>query len=354
MICMKNTSLLALVGLALVGLLGCKSSESARYKPVPQPSSLTRVTKTNASTGDLLKMPTEPFILGPGDQLEIELIGMPSSRTTATVGPDGKVYFHLLPGLDVWGQTLTQAKTSLEKELAQFITDPQVAVTLRAVGSKNVWMLGRVAKPGVYQMATPMTLVEAFALAGGTARSISAVTTEDLGDLRHSFVVRQGELLPVDFAKLLREGDMTQNIYLRPDDFVFVPSSLSREIYVLGAVRMPQAIPYKDNATVVSAVASAYGTIKDAYLSQVAVVRGSMSSPEMIVVDYNAIVRGQAPDFPLEPHDIVYVPLSPYRVLTKYLDMIVNTFVTTVAANEGTLLVDPNAAVISPSVNVGQ
>src|SRR5262249_30801179 len=130
--------------------------------------------------------------------------------------------------------------------------------------------------------------------------------------------------------------------------------SLSREIYVLGGVRAPQAIPYKDNVTVVSAIASAAGTIKDAYLSQVAIVRGSMSNPEMIVVDYHAIITGKAADVPLEPHDIVYVPMSPYRLLTKYLDLVLTTFTGTVAANEGSLLVNSDAAVITPTVPVGK
>ena len=69
------------------------------------------------------------------------------------------------------------------------------------------------------------------------------VTLQDLADLRHSFVMRQGQSLPVDFYRLLREGDTSQNIYLQPDDFVYVPSALSQQVYVLGAVRFPAPCP---------------------------------------------------------------------------------------------------------------
>lgn len=337
--------------LALVVVFGCRHAEE--FAPVPPARPPLTVAKPPVSaTETLLQPPTDLFTLGPGDRVELEILGTPISRTTATVGPDGKIYFHLLNGQDVWGLTLAQTKALLEKELTKYITEPQVAVTLRAVGSKSVWLLGRFARPGIYPMAAPMTLLEAFALAGGTARSTPPITTEDLGDLRHSFVVRQGQVLPVDFARLLREGDMSQNIYLKSDDFVYVPSASAREIYVLGAVRAPHAIPYSDNATVVSAIAGAYGTIKDAYLSHVGIVRGSLGNPELIEVDYKAIVTGRAPDVRLEPHDIVYVPFSPYRTATKYLEMIVGTFANTVAANEGLLLVNPDASVVVPTVPV--
>ncbi len=350
---MKKNLLLTFASATLGLLAGCATTpefqalpEAATPAPAPVKAS------PEISRAALLQPPTELFTLGPGDRVDIELIGNANSRAGATVGPDGKIYYHLLSGQDVWGLTLTETKTLLEKELAKYISEPQVAVTLRAVGSKSVWLMGRFAKPGIYPMAAPMTLLEAFALAGGTARSVSVVTTEDLGDLRHSFVARQGQVLPVDFGKLLREGDMTQNIYLKPEDMVYVPSASAREIYVLGAVRAPHAIPYQENVTVVSAIAAAYGTIKDAYLSHVGIVRGSMANPELIVVDYKAIITGKSTDVRLEPHDIVYVPFTPYRTATKYLEMIVGTFANTVAANEGQLLVNPDASAVVPTVPV--
>ena len=128
---------------------------------------------------------------------------------------------------------------------------------------------------------------------------------------------------------------MSQNIYLQPDDFIYVPSSMSQEIFVLGAVRAVSTVPYKDQLSLASAIASAHGPIKNAYLSHVAIVRGSLSEPKVAIVDFSAIQKGKAPDVLLEPHDIVYVPLSPYRTLYRYVDMMLNSFVGTVAANEG-------------------
>ena len=87
--------------------------------------------------------------------------------------------------------------------------------------------------------------------------------------------------------------------------------------------------------TLLSAISAANGPIKEAYVSHIAIVRGSLTTPQIAVVDYNAIIKGQATDVKLEPHDIVYVPFTPYRLLTRYLDTVLSAFVNTVAANEG-------------------
>ena len=66
-----------------------------------------------------------------------------------------------------------------------------------------------------------------------------------------------------------------------------------------------------------------------------AILRGSLTQPQIAIVDYGAIISGKAPDIHLEPGDIIYVPNSPYTTLKRYFNIILNTFVTTVAANEG-------------------
>jgi len=171
-----------------------------------------------------------------------------------------------------------------------------------------------------------MTLLESISAAGGllSRGGPGAGGAEDLADLRHSFVVRDGQLLPVDFDRLIKQGDMSQNIYLQPDDFVYVPSAVSGEVYVLGAVRVPRPLRTAEAATLISAVANVGGTIKDAYITHVGIVRGSLSQPKIAEVNYKAIV-GESPDVRLQPQDIVYVPFSPYKNLVKYTDLILTT-----------------------------
>lgn len=299
---------------------------------------------------NLLQPARDLFTLGPGDRIQVEIIGQPTSSDEVTVGPDGKIYYDLLPGTDVWGLTIGQAKRRLESGLEKYTSGIQLSITLRAVGSKHFWMLGALQQPGIYPTTSPITLLEAMSLAGGTRHAQSAATTVDISDLRHAFVIRNGQPLPVDFQRLLEHGDMSQNIYLQPDDFVYVPSGAAREIYLFGAVRTPRAMALSETPTLVAAITAGGGTLRDAYVSQVAIIRGSLTKPEIAVVDYNDILEGKAGDIPLEPRDIVFVPNSPYRFLRNYIDAALNTFVFTVAANEGIAAFGGNTAGVSVPV----
>lgn len=328
-------------------LVGCKHVNGTytslneidvqRGTPVPQGTTVSR--KFDPAW---LKPSSDLFTLGPGDRLEIEVLGDPASRNVTVVAPDGKLYFSFLEGIDVWGATIAQAKAQLETELANYVREkPQVSIILRAVESKRIWILGRVQAPGVYAMAAPMTLLEAISMAGGTLTlsnyrdQEAAGISQQLADLQHSFVIRHGSLLPVNFEHLLNRGDLSQNIYLQPDDFVYLPAARAKEVYVLGAVAQPRAIVYSEGMTVAAAVASAYGTINGAYMHHVIVVRGSIAQPEVFVVDYKGVIRGQARDIALEPHDIVYVPFAPYRYLQRYVEIALNTFASSAAINAG-------------------
>jgi len=71
------------------------------------------------------------------------------------VGRTEKIYFNLLPGIDVWGATLSQTKALIENEFSNYVREkPQVTIVVRGIESKRIWVLGRVQAPGVYAMTT--------------------------------------------------------------------------------------------------------------------------------------------------------------------------------------------------------
>lgn len=367
-ICDRKSAVRPLAGLAIMCLLaGCAGTPGPSPETAPVAALTTAVPETETRSADsmLLRSPDEAFTLGPGDRLDIELVGDVSTRSRVVVGPDGKIYFYLLPGLDVWGLTLPETQTLISKELQRYVRQKQpVSLTLRNVESKRIWLLGRLGTPGVYPITGPTTLLEGISLAGGplSASSFASLAsasgvglkgaTDEAADLSRSFVIRQGRLLAVDFNRLLREGDLSQNIYLQPDDFVYLPSAAAQEVHVLGAVTQPRTVNFVNQLTLVQAVANAGGTIKDAYLSHVAIVRGSLAKPQIAVIDYQAVVRGRTPDVQLEPHDIVYVPYTPYRTLKRYADLILDTFVRTVGVNEGARAVSGSVAPVGVNVPV--
>ncbi len=334
-------------------LVPSKNDRIAKNQPASETSSkaaaIQMMTVTNALDPSLLRAPTNLFTLGPGDKLDIELLDDTNSLTTTVVGPDGKIYFSLLPGTDVWGLTLGQTREILQDEMSRYVRGtPQLNVGLRDVHSKHVWLLGRFQQPGVYNLAAPTTLLEAIASAGGSQsfagqRQISegGPLGEDLADLEHSFIVRNNKMLPVNFERLLDKGDLSQNIYLQPDDFVYFAPSYAKDVYVLGAVVQPKPVQYVRGMSLMQAIAGAYGTVRDAWLGHVTIVRGSLANPQVAFVNFYDIVKGNTPDVALSPGDIIYVPLTRYRYLRKYLDVALNTFVSTVAINAGSKITAP-------------
>jgi polysaccharide export outer membrane protein len=293
----------------------------------------TSVELPDRDTSSLLRKPAEPYRLGPGDAIDIEAIGEATGRSTVTVGPDGKIYYSLLPGVSVWGLSLPESRALLQREMAKFTrATPELVINLRTPASQRVWLLGAISAPGVYVLSTPTTLLDALAASGWAA------AVDEKADLTRSFVLRNGQLLPVDFEKLLKQGDLNQNIYLLPDDFVFIRPADLPSVYLLGAVNAPNVIPFTTDLSVGKAIITAGGTLKYAQQSRVVIVRGGLTQPKIAEVNYKAIVTGKAPDSRLQPGDIVYVPFSPFRHLGQLTEDILDQFVRTVAVNEGTAL----------------
>jgi len=294
----------------------------------------------NTLDESLLKPSTEPYILGVGDVVEIEIAGIPGTRTETFILPDGRLYYNLAGGVEADGLTIIELADRLKKRLEADYSSPEVNINLVEVNSRRFWILGRVFKPGLYPLKQPTSLLEAISLAGGLFTSRFSGSTEELADLGNSFLIREGEVLPIDFTALLREGDMSQNIYLRPDDYIYMPSALSQNVYVLGHVRQPQAIGYKDRLTLVGAVAAAKGPIPGAYLKKVVIVRGSLREPKVAIVDLNSILTGKTRNVELRPFDIVWVPRSPWDKLNEYFWLIASTAAQTIAVREGARAVD--------------
>lgn len=346
------------LGLFLAGVSALGAAEAVRFDPrAPAKAAapdFKQVVRSKRAPADLLKPPSDPYTVGAGDKLEVEILGQPGSKQVLLAGPDGRIYYDLLSSTDVLGLTLAEVRDLLEQRLRDFYREPQVAVSVVSARSKRVWVLGRVNKPGNYPLLRPTTIIDAISQAGGLFTSRFSGTTEELADLEHSFVMRGGRVLPVNFHRLLREGDMSQNIYVRPDDFLYLPSALSQEIYVLGAVRAPRAVGFTQDLSLVAAITTAFGPLPGADLRHVCIVRGSLTDPRIAVVDFHEITQGRATNIRLEPRDIVYVPIRRWNTLLAVADLIVNTFVRTVAANEGNRAGAANAQPVGVNINIGR
>lgn len=362
----------AALAAGLAWFCGC-SSYGPHFDPYASANSNENLPKGKFTTVSMhesipqqwLKPDQKPYRLGSGDQLAIEIVSMPDTQSTTFVTPDGKIYYQNLSGVRVRGLTLAELKAVLEKELAKWYHSPQVSVSLNAVKSSRVWIMGRVTNPGVYPLSRPTTVIEAVSLAGGVATASTPQSstvgvgnsinsnTEELADLSRAFFIRDGKMVPIDFKALLQDGQMAYNIYLKDGDYVYLPGGAAKEIFVMGSVNIPRSIRYTGDMSLIAAIANAGGTTQYAHVQNVVVIRGSLTDPKVAVVPYKDVATGEVVNFALEPHDIVWVPRSPWERLDVLLRTALNSFVNTVAVNEGAKFAIPNARPVGTTISVG-
>jgi polysaccharide export outer membrane protein len=290
------------------------------------------------------RRPEEDYRLGAGDEITIYRLnardGDPNAAIQTFVMPDGRVFYDLAPPVDARGKTITELSRELTEALRPFYRQPAVSVTLRAAKSKRYVILGKVYGPNIYPLNQPTTLLDAIARAGGLELMGGTGTTEELADLSRSFLIRDGKPLPIDFEALVRGGDLSYNVYLRHGDFIFLPPKSTKEILVLGAVTVPKAIGWREGMGIVAAMAEVQGPLPNAYLQRILLVRGSYSKPRVAILNYDSIVKGKHPDVAVNAGDIIWVPRSPWERIESYIDIVLNTAVETIAANEGIRAVD--------------
>ena len=284
----------------------------------------------------------ERLTLGPGDVLNIALFEMPeSAHRDVPVGPDGRISFLQARDVLAAGLTIDELRAKLDEALTKYYQNARTVITPAAFHSKKYFVLGAVASKGVFAFERPITIIEAIARAGGLETGLFDARTVELADLTHSFLVRNGQRVPVDFEHLFQQGDLSQNIPLEPDDYLFFASADANQIYVLGEVAVPGVMAFAPKTTVISALASRGGFSIKAFESRVLVVRGSLTHPQTFVVNTSAILKGKERDFKLEPKDIVYVSANPWVKAEDLLDTAARAFLQSMLVQYTTLNVGP-------------
>jgi len=196
-----------------------------------------------------------------------------------------------------------------------------------AFRSKKYYMLGNVMAKGVYTLDRPLTVLEAIARAKGIENGLVDRNIVDLADYSRSFVARNSRRYPINFEKLFQAGDLSQNIAVEPGDYIYIASSGSQEVYVVGEVRLPGPVNYTPNMTLMAALTARGGYTDRAYKARVLVVRGSLNHPEAIAIDTHAILDAKALDFKLQPRDIIYVNSRPFIRVEELADVAMTAFI---------------------------
>jgi len=269
------------------------------------------------------------YRIGPGDVLDVRVARAPElSRDAVRVDQGGMIRMPMLD-VDIPAACYTEAELAqnIAKLYKKYKNDPHVDVFVKEFQSQPVAIIGAVRGAAQFKLQRQVRLLEILSLAGGptegAGQTIQIVHTgggpvcEQAGPTSaesndaSSFVAYK----LVDTLKGLPEA----NPLVRPGDIISIP--LADQVFVLGNVLKPSAIPLKEPLTVSKAIAIAGGTAPSTKRDKVRILRqlpGSTQKQE-IIVDLKAIEKNKAEDVALIANDVVDVPISGTKSLLRSL-----------------------------------
>ncbi len=165
------------------------------------------------------KRVVDDYRIGPSDVLAINVWKDAELTRTVTVRPDGKISLPLVGELEVSGLTAASVQRLIGQRLAEYISSPQVTVMVQEVKSQTYVVVGKVTKPGSYELGKPTTVLEAVAIAGGfldfaKANKVKIIRRREGG---------QSETLYFDYNKVIKGKNPEQNVQLQNGDTIVVP-----------------------------------------------------------------------------------------------------------------------------------
>ena len=203
--------------ICLLPALGTGYAQQVGGKPVisPAPTAAPAPAQPpSPAAGPLTLGPN--YVIGADDSIQITVWKEPQLSATLPVRPDGKISLPLINDIMAAGYTPMQLEADITERLKKFVTDPVVNVTVLAVNSKRVFMVGEVTRPGPMPITPGMTILQAIASAGLTPYA----------NAKKIYILRgdpaKQRKIPFDYNKAVKKGDM-QGVSLVPGDTIVVP-----------------------------------------------------------------------------------------------------------------------------------
>ncbi len=163
-------------------------------------------------------IPTDEYIIGAGDVLDISVWKDEALTKLVAVLTDRKISFPLIGEVTAGGKTLGQLKKELERKLTRFVPDVNLSVVVTQINSMIVYVVGRVNKPGMFALNTNVNVLQALAMAGGLNPFAKRGKIKIFRE-----AVSGTQIYPFDYDDVTKGEDLQQNIRLKRGDVVVVP-----------------------------------------------------------------------------------------------------------------------------------
>lgn len=288
------------------------------------------------------------YKIGIGDVLNVTVWDHPELTTPAgtyrsaadsgnQVHANGTIFYPYVGQVKVAGLTVNEVREKLTKQLATYIAEPQIDVTVAAYKSQKAYVTGEIKTPGQQFLTNvPLTLLDAVNKAGGLS---------DNADWHNVTITSKGRDEKVSLEALIERGDLTQNRLLKDGDIVHVPRNDANKVFVVGEVSKPQMLKITHyGMTLTEAIAESGGIDKlAADATGIFVIRGQRNDASLIhptvdganklekIADIyqldlsNATSYVLGTEFYLKPYDVVYVTTAPITRWNRVITQVVPT-----------------------------
>ncbi|WP_373020549.1 SLBB domain-containing protein [Thiomicrorhabdus sp.] len=210
-----------------------------------------------------IPVPTD-YILGPGDQLKVQLYGAKNQMYELVIDRNGRVNFPEIGPVNLAGLSFSEAKSVLSKRIEDLGMGVNASISMGDLRSFRIFVMGESRTPGSYLVSGMATMTHALYVSGGIS---------DLGSYRNVQLKRKGRLIAsLDLYDLLVHGDTKDDVRLQPGDTVFIPSA-GKLVSLDGEVGRPAIYELKDEKTVKQLLRLAGGVKPTAFLEVVNITR---------------------------------------------------------------------------------
>jgi polysaccharide export outer membrane protein len=283
------------------------------------PSGLLKAQQNQAEASPSTPTPTvaaDDYRVGPEDVLAISVTDAPEFSGRFRVNQSGYLVMTSLPNpVKAEGLTPMELSTELRKALedAKLYRDPTVNVFVEEYHSRSVTIVGAVTKPGVYPLRKRTTVIQAISEAGLMPTTGNRVTLIPANAGSSSEPKASETTQTFELGKLMSGKDSSVTVEVHDGDVINVATA--DVVYVVGAVTKPGGFVQQDRSagvTALQAIALAEGMTSVAAAHSGMIIRRNAdgSARENIPIDLGKIMSGKQGDTPLQPNDILFVPLS--------------------------------------------
>jgi polysaccharide export outer membrane protein len=247
----------------------------------------------------------ESLLIGPGDVLHVQVVDAPEMEQHVRVTDNGMIPLVGAGDVKVGGLSVAGAQTAIHDHLiaTHYMNHPQVLVSVEQYATETVSVIGEVARPGVFPITTPRTVLDVLSFAGG----ITNVADRNITIQHHGS--------KDDSASYYVSNDPKQaiasQVMVNPGDTVIVPRA--GIVYILGDVNRPGGFAMsnnQDHMTLLQALALAGGVTHSAKQGHARLIRVAEGTQQEQQLNLGEIQKGKRPNPTLYPGDILYVPFS--------------------------------------------